>query len=115
LFPWFVSDVTPPDFADLFTSLLSPWFFSDVEGNPSASESGAHLYTMVTRWKLYLTSGVFSLSVPEKTQLGAKDVMADFWTEPWPYWDMKERAGQLFEWLAGSQLVIFKVSLVNIL
>jgi hypothetical protein len=65
---------------------------------------------MVTRWKLYLASGVFALSVPEMTQLGAKNAMADFWTEPWPYWDMKERAGELFQWLRGSQLVVFKVS-----
>ena len=65
---------------------------------------------MVSRWKSYLTSGIFALSVPESTQLGTNNVMADFWTEPWPYWDMKERAGKLFDWLTGSQLVIFKVS-----
>jgi len=63
---------------------------------------------MVTRWKSYLASGVFELSVPEKTQLGAKNTIADFWTEPWPYWDMKERAGELFQWLRDSQLVVFK-------
>ena len=109
LFPWFVSDVTPADFADLFASILSPSF-------PNASpvlaipENRFHLEAMVNRWKSYLASGVFALSVPEDTQLGAKHVMAGFWTEPWPYWDMKDRASELFRWLTDSQLVIFKVS-----
>lgn len=108
LFPWFVSDVTPPDFADLFDCLLSPSFFPD----SAAADTGErdNLQRMVTRWKSYLGSGVFELSVPQNTQLGATNVMADFWTEPWPYWDMKIRSGKLFEHLSGSGLVIFKVS-----
>lgn len=69
---------------------------------------------MVTRWKSYLASGAFSLSVPEDTQLGATDEMANFWTEPWPYWDMKERAGKLYESLRASELVIFKVGRISI-
>jgi hypothetical protein len=105
-----VSDVTPSDFADLFDSLLSPTFFLNTESDLFAPESQGHLVIMVNRWKLYLASGTFALSVPEDTQLGAKNVMADFWTEPWPYWDMKGRAGELFRWLSDSQLVIFKVS-----
>lgn len=56
-----------------------------------------------------MASGIFELSVPEETPLGAKNPVADFWTEPWPYWDMKERAGPLFDILSGSGLVIFKV------
>jgi hypothetical protein len=106
LFPWFVSDVTPPDFAALFSSLLSPSFFSFADSTPSSSQE--HLKSMVTRWKSYLASGTFSLSVPEGTQLGATNAMADFWTEPWPYWDMKERAVNLHASLRTSGLVIFK-------
>lgn len=109
LFPWFVSDVTPPDFADLFDSLLSPFFFSTAQSLQPSFDSQFHLKTMVTRWKSHLASGSFELSVPEETQLGATNVIADFWTEPWPYWNMKERAGELYETLRSSGLVIFKV------
>jgi hypothetical protein len=108
LFPWFVSDVTPPDFADLFDSLLSPFFFSTAQSLQPSFDSQFHLKTMVTRWKSHLASGTFELSVPEETQLGATNVIADFWTEPWPYWNMKERAGELYETLRSSGLVIFK-------
>lgn len=62
----------------------------------------------MTRWKSYIASGTFALSVPEETQLGETNLIAEFWTEPWPYWDMKERAGGLFELLSSSGLVIFK-------
>ncbi|KZP30085.1 DUF89 domain-containing protein [Athelia psychrophila] len=111
LFPWFVSDVTPPDFADIFDCLLSPSFFPNTAGNDSVSSDTAeriNLKKVVTRWKAYLESGVFELSVPQGTQLGAKNPMADFWTDPWPYWDMRTRSGKLFEYLSGSSLVIFK-------
>lgn len=36
-------------------------------------------------------------------------VQANFWTGPWPYWDLKERAPQLWSDLTESSLVIFKV------
>ncbi|KAF7980392.1 hypothetical protein HWV62_38190 [Athelia sp. TMB] len=110
LFPWFVSDVTPPDFVDLFKCLLSPTFF------PSAGseDEQQNLHRMVTRWKGYLSSGVFELSVPEGTPLGAKNPVADFWTEPWPYWNMKERARPLFETLSESGLVVFKVEFFSL-
>lgn len=105
----FVSDVTPPDFADLFTCLLSPSFFSTSESDRSSPETRSNLEIMVNRWKSYLACGVFALSVPEETPLGANNVMADFWTEPWPYWDIKERSSELFESLREGGLVIFKV------
>lgn len=110
LFPWFVSDVTPLDFEDLLQCLLSPFFFPTIDPDPVSVDGKAYLRTMVTRWKSYITSGVFELSVPADTQLGSKNVMADFWTEPWPYWNMKERSGELFASLMQSSLVVFKVS-----
>ncbi|KAI0744716.1 hypothetical protein C8Q76DRAFT_789208 [Earliella scabrosa] len=114
LIPWFVSDVTPPDFKSATASLLSPTFFpqeSTPEGAPAASaseESREHLSAMVKRWESYIASGVFSLSVPIDYPLGASDLKANFWTSPYPYWNMKELAPELFSDLASSNLVIFK-------
>lgn len=59
LIPWFVSDVTPPDFASSIPTLLS-----SAEGN---------LKEMVERWQSYISSGVFSLSVPQDVPLGYSD------------------------------------------
>lgn len=79
LIPWFVSDVTPPDFRSTTKSLLSPSFFpqeATPEGAPatdSSEESRAHLYKMVKRWESYIDSGVFALSVPIDSPLGASD------------------------------------------
>ncbi|KAG6901946.1 hypothetical protein C0995_006468 [Termitomyces sp. Mi166 len=107
LIPWFVSDVTPPDFWQTFTSLLEPSFFPTPVGDTSAppSESLAH---MVARWKKYLEQGVFNLSVPSDTPLGGHAPAAEFWTSPWPCWNMEIHAPELFETLKKSDLVIFK-------
>lgn len=70
LIPWFVSDVTPPDFKSAISSLLSPTFFPESEPEPSAVSARAHLKDMVTRWSSYIDSGVFALSVPLDTPLG---------------------------------------------
>ncbi|KAH7921136.1 DUF89-domain-containing protein [Leucogyrophana mollusca] len=105
LFPWFVSDVTPTDFEATISSLLSSSFFPP-ESSMSSPASVAHLEQMVNRWKSYLKDGTFTLS----TNLGGADTkrMAEFWTSPWPYWNMKERESELWKWLSGSGLVIFK-------
>lgn len=85
---------------------------------------------MVLRWQSYLENGIFALSVPLDTPLGGdvtvgtngqKNVVvnlekngvneASFWTGPWPYWDMKELAPELWTTLSESGLVIFKVGL----
>ncbi|TCD59952.1 hypothetical protein EIP91_011016 [Steccherinum ochraceum] len=118
LIPWFVSDVTPTDFASTIPDLLSDTFFPPPgstihppEGAvtpPARLEEHSYLRQMVTRWQKYLAEGVFSLSVPESTPLGASDVKADFWTSPYPYWDLKEKGHVVFEELKESGLVIFK-------
>ncbi|KAI0799597.1 hypothetical protein BC629DRAFT_1497088 [Irpex lacteus] len=107
LIPWFVSDVTPPDFKSTIPSLLSESFFnsSNTSIDPKQHE---HLQKMVTRWQSYLDSGVFALSVPVDTALGQSHPKGDFWTGPWPYWDLQEKAPELWEDLKGSSLVIFK-------
>jgi len=107
LIPWFVSDVTPPDFISAFPSLLDPSFFASA---PS-EEAKEHLKTMATRWSNYIANGTFSLSVPKDTPLGGKGGkgrLAEFWTTQYPYWDMQERDRELWSDLRNSSLVIFK-------
>lgn len=107
LIPWFVSDVTPPDFKNTIPSLLSEDFFASSADQSDAKQCG-YLREMVTRWQCYLDSGVFSLSVPVETELGEKHPKADFWTGPWPYWNLEERAPELWNDFKSSSLVIFK-------
>ncbi|KAI0086103.1 DUF89 domain-containing protein [Irpex rosettiformis] len=109
LIPWFVSDVTPSDFKSTIPSLFSESFFnpSNASGGPQQHE---YLQKMVTRWQSYLDSGVFTLAVPVDTELGQSHPKGDFWTGPWPYWDLQEKAPELRVWedLKGSSLVVFK-------
>ena len=114
LIPWFVSDVTPPDFVATFEALKVASSFFEING-ASAVPSVDHLNKMVTRWKKYLDEGLFSLSVPLDTSLGdvctAQGQDAAFWTSMYPYWDMETHAPGLYSNLKNSDLVIFKVSL----
>ena len=67
---------------------------------------------MAIRWSNYFADGTFRLSVPHDTPLGGKGEMgrsAEFWTTPYPYWNMKERDHELWNDLIDSSLVIFKV------
>ena len=108
LIPWFVSDVTPPDFFSSFKSLLDPSFF----GSAPTEEAKEHLKAMATRWSGYISDGTFRLSVPKDTPLGGKGGKgrpAEFWTTPYPYWDMQERDQELWSDLRNSSLVVFKV------
>jgi hypothetical protein len=110
MIPWFVSDVTPPDFKQTFESLLDPNFFDSMAND--TNESRKRLVLMVTRWKYYLDRGIFVLSISQDLHLGEDTHgKADFWTSPYPYWDMKTHAPELFKYLSTSDLVIFKVSI----
>lgn len=109
LIPWFVSDVTPADFGQTINQLLDISFFPAGHG-----ADVHHLKHMVTRWSRYLEQGIFACSVPVSTRLGgnggrSESELVEFWTSPWPYWDMKLRSGKLYETLQRSDLVIFKV------
>jgi hypothetical protein len=91
--------VTPPDFAALL----------DVTSQPPGP-SPEHLEQAVVRWNAYLADGTFALSVPRDATVGVPDKVVNFWTSPWPYWDMRLRAPKVWDALRGSGLVIFKVS-----
>lgn len=111
--PWFVSDVTPSDFAETIASLLDPSFFPPPPVSSPSDFQYQHLLPLATRWKKYVDDGTFALSVPLDTPLGGDktSTLADFWTAPWPYWDMQTQASDLWNTLNGSGLVIFKVRL----
>ncbi|KAF7784879.1 hypothetical protein Agabi119p4_1044 [Agaricus bisporus var. burnettii] len=107
MIPWFISDATPFDFKR-FYSLLNQEFFESVDIGDSP-DCWEHLSVMVERWKGYVEKGVFKLSVPDGSPLGGDTRgRADFWTSPYPYWDMKNLAPPLYENLRSSDLVIFK-------
>jgi hypothetical protein len=120
LIPWFVSDVLPPDFTETLTLLADgPTTFTSPSPTPSSTpldtsteESFAHLASLVQRWHKYIDDGVFKLPVPLDTPLGGggeKGRKAEFWTTPYPYWDMEKLDGELVKDLKESGLVIFKV------
>jgi hypothetical protein len=126
-----VSDVTPPDFAALVSSLADSSFFPPPpEGSEGESgKSVDHLKEMVIRWQSYLANGTFALAVEPNTPLGpmqgagedaklisAATTRSGFWTQPWPYWDMQTHVPELWQELKEkSSLVIFKVSAVTYL
>ena len=91
--------MTPSDFAALLDAASLP-----------TGPSPEHLERAVARWNSYLANGTFTLSIPLDSTIGASDEMVDFWTSPWPYWDMRLRTPKLWETLSQSGLVIFKVS-----
>ncbi|KAJ6476204.1 DUF89 domain-containing protein [Mycena sanguinolenta] len=107
LIPWFVSDVTSEDFANSIALMLDREFLP-----PPPGMDFERLRTMLNRWEKYISEGIFALSVPTTTPLGGVSdgaaQLADFWTHPAPYWDMRLHAPTLWDTLATSDLVIFK-------
>ncbi|KAF5352938.1 hypothetical protein D9758_007873 [Tetrapyrgos nigripes] len=106
LIPWFVSDVTPPDFTQTISNLSDPAF---LESSPSPDQQD-HLHELAARLKQHVDNGTFSMSVPLHTPLGggSDGKGAAFWTTPVPYWDMEAYDRELWESLRQSSLVIFK-------
>ncbi|KAJ7578990.1 DUF89 domain-containing protein [Mycena floridula] len=105
LIPWFVSDVTPPDFATTLQVLFDPVTFF---GESPSEEQIVNVKQLAKRWQSHVESGVFELSVPIETALGDTVAKASFWTMPWPYWDLQVRDSELWASLRESSLVIFK-------
>ncbi|KIM27135.1 hypothetical protein M408DRAFT_330244 [Serendipita vermifera MAFF 305830] len=104
--PWFVSDVTPPDFSQAITLLQK----ADEWSSEADKASSNALATIAARLRDRVSSGTFELSVPLDTKLGQPVDGSDyeFWTSPSAYYYMKDEAPRLLEHLAGSSLVIFK-------
>jgi len=117
-FPWFVSDVTPPDFSQTIRALQQPelWATKADSGEEQVGSSASEPHTdsgalkeLARRFQERVQSGQFELSVSLDTPLDAtSDAQFEFWTEPYAYHYMQEIAPRLWEYLCGSTLVIFK-------
>ncbi|RKP06238.1 DUF89 domain protein, partial [Thamnocephalis sphaerospora] len=87
--PWFVSDVTAADFAWMLDALVSNETFTSL---PHANM----LAEMVARWREHIATGRWQL------------VTDPFWTLPYAYWRMPEKAPALWRDLCQSALCIYK-------
>ncbi|RYP59693.1 hypothetical protein DL769_008431 [Monosporascus sp. CRB-8-3] len=86
--PWFVSDVTAPDFEVLFSALQDPQsFFSTSQGSdtPSAlsDENRANIARLSRSWSGHLAVGALVVR-PSR-----------FWTHPGSFWRMRDEARDL--------------------
>ncbi|CAG8566481.1 626_t:CDS:2, partial [Acaulospora colombiana] len=88
--PWFVSDTTPRDFNWLIQTLQSDTFFISSELERSS------LKKLANRWQSYIANSRWILTFDF------------FWTSPYAYWHLEEKAADLYADLCKSQLLIFK-------
>ncbi|KAJ9095245.1 hypothetical protein QFC21_005611 [Naganishia friedmannii] len=104
--PWFVSDTLPYDFTWAIESLKDESFF--IKHAPEITSSDLSvLKALGERWTRHMESGVFKLSIPTTTPLGAPS-LADFWTTQHSYQYLPAEAPELLAELKKSALVIFK-------
>ncbi|KAL5360354.1 hypothetical protein BJX96DRAFT_165093 [Aspergillus floccosus] len=102
LIPWFVSDVTPPDFRDLISALADPQAFytapddSGREHTPLSDKELAEVTFLFDHWSQLHADGKLIIR-PHA-----------FWTSPGSYWRMPHVAPDLFDDLKQSELVLFK-------
>lgn len=100
--PWFVSDVTPRDFADLLNALADPQAFytaPDDTGKtqePLSEREISDVNFMFRQWSQFHGEGKLILR-PHY-----------FWTTPGSYWRLPVTASGLFHDLRDSELVLFK-------
>ncbi|KAI6858157.1 DUF89-domain-containing protein [Hortaea werneckii] len=107
--PWFVSDVTPPDFGSLLNNLYAAKAFYET---PSATEKLSHgdsfrpapLSEQETKDLEVLFNDWSTLHAGGKILLRPHP----FWTEAGSYWRLPTTAPSLYSDLQGSELVIFK-------
>lgn len=103
-FPWFVSDVTPKDFATLLSALAAPQTFfttppSDNHDHPDPAlspEEISNISFLLQHWTTLYAEGQLIIR-PNP-----------FWTSGHTYWDLPAQAPGLFTDLQESDLVIFK-------
>ena len=104
--PWFVSDVVPKDFSDLLTVLVNAkdFYESPSEDDEAKGITPAKLSEQEAT-DLQLLFGNWSELYAE-----GKIVIRHnkFWTEGGSYWRLPSTAGDLFDDLKTSELVIFK-------
>ncbi|KAG8802170.1 hypothetical protein FRC18_007625, partial [Serendipita sp. 400] len=105
--PWFVSDVTPPDFSQTISILqnANEWSSGD-----ESEDARSALGKVASRFQERMTNGIFELSVPLSTKLGEPVPGSgyEFWTSPSAYYYMQDEAPDLLHTLSKSSLVIFK-------
>lgn len=102
LIPWFVSDVTPPDFNDLLKTLGEAQKFytapdeSEREHTPLSEKELGEVNFLHEQWSQLHRDG--KLVVQPHS----------FWTGAGSYWRMPQEAPDLFEDLKQSELVLLK-------
>ncbi|KAK4991983.1 Hairy/enhancer-of-split with YRPW motif protein 2 [Elasticomyces elasticus] len=104
--PWFVSDVVPRDFADLFGVIMNAKSFYETPSEQDRAEGvtpqalsekeSADLKALSENWTSLYAEGKIVLR-PNR-----------FWTEGGSYWRLPKMAPNLHEDLKTSELVIFK-------
>lgn len=100
--PWFVSDVTPPDFPDLLNALKDAQNFYTApddtgrEHSPLSDKELDEVNFLYNQWSQYHQEGKLVIR-PDP-----------FWTGAGSYWRMPHIAPELFEDLKKSELVLLK-------
>ncbi|KAG8842405.1 hypothetical protein FRC20_004424, partial [Serendipita sp. 405] len=97
--PWFVSDVTPPDFSQTISILqnANEWSSGD-----ESEDARSALGKVASRFQERMTDGTFELSVPLSTKLGEPVPGSgyEFWTSPSAYYYMQDEAPDLLHTLS---------------
>lgn len=102
LIPWFVSDVTPPDFKDLIDAL------SDPQGFYTAADESGRKHEPLSEKELSEVNFLFE-QWSQLHQDGKLIIRPHiFWTTPGCYWRLPHVATDLYEDLKESELVLFK-------